>query len=401
MPFPAKVVILIKTLLRIEENMADKRDYYEVLGLSKGAGEAEIKKAYRSMAKKYHPDMNPGDSEAEAKFKEVNEAYAVLSDADKKAQYDQFGHAAFDQTAGGYGGGFGGFGDFGDIGEIFGSFFGGGFGSSSRQNRNAPMRGEDVGARVTITFEEAAFGVKKDISFGRVQRCSDCEGTGAAKGSSVDTCTSCRGTGQRTVTQRIAGMAFQSSTVCDACRGKGKIIKEPCSNCRGTGYVKINKKLSVNIPAGINDGERIVLRGQGCDGRNGGPAGDLVITVSIKRHNLFVRQQGGYNIYCDIPITVAEATLGAEIEVPTLEGMQKFNIPEGTQSGASFTMRQKGIPYVNNSNRRGDLIFTVVVEIPKGLNEKQKEHMRAFAESCKENNYAKKHGFFKRIFEKK
>ncbi len=379
--------------------MADKRDYYEVLGLSKGAGEADIKKAYRSMAKKYHPDMNPGDAEAEAKFKEVNEAYAVLSDPDKKAKYDQFGHAAFDPAAGGAGGYGGGFSDFGDIGDIFGSFFGGGFGSSGRQNRNAPMRGEDVMAKVTITFEEAAFGVKKDISFNRVQKCGDCGGTGAAKGTRVETCSTCRGSGQRTVTQRIAGMAFQSTTTCDACRGSGKIIKTPCSGCKGTGFVKVSKKLSVNIPAGINDGERIALRGQGCDGRNGGPAGDLVIVVNVKRHNLFERD--GYNIYCDVPITVAEATLGAEIEVPTLEGNYKFNIPEGTQPGTEFTLRQKGIPYVNNPNKRGDLIFTATIEIPKGLNEKQKEHMRAFAESCKESNYSKKNGFFKRIFDKK
>ena len=382
--------------------MADKRDYYEVLGISRGASEGEIKKAYRSMAKKYHPDMNPGDSEAEAKFKEVNEAYDVLSDAEKKAKYDQFGHAAFDQASGGgYGGGFGGFGDFGDIGDIFGSIFGGGFGGSARQSRNAPMQGEDVMARVTITFEEAAFGVKKDISFSRVEKCSDCGGSGSAAGSKTETCSVCRGTGQRTVTQRIGGMAFQSTTTCDACRGKGKIIKDPCSNCRGKGYIKVNKKLSVNIPAGINDGERIALRGQGCDGRNGGPAGDLIITVSIKEHNLFVREPGGYNIFCDIPITVTEATLGAEIEVPTLDGNHKFTIPEGTQPGTSFTIRQKGIPFVNNPNRRGDLIFTVIVEIPKGLNDKQKEHIRAFANSCKESNYSKKQGFFKRFFDKK
>ena len=381
--------------------MADKRDYYEVLGLSKGASEAEIKKAYRSMAKKYHPDMNPGNAEAEAKFKEVNEAYDVLSDSDKKAKYDQFGHAAFDPAAGGgYGGqGFGGFGDFGDIGDIFGSFFGGGFGGSSRQNRNAPMRGEDVLARVTVTFEEAAFGTKKDVSFSRVQKCDDCKGSGSKDSSSVETCSVCRGSGQKTVTQRIAGMAFQSTTTCDACRGRGKVIKDPCSNCRGTGYVKVNKKLSVNIPAGIDDGERIALRGQGCDGRNGGPAGDLIISVTVKRHAFFERD--GYNIYCDIPITVAEATLGAQIDVPTLEGNQKFDIPEGTQAGTQFTLRQKGIPYVNNANRRGDLVFTTVIEVPKGLNEKQKEHMRAFAESCKETNYSKKSGFFKRIFDKK
>lgn len=382
--------------------MADKRDYYEVLGLNKNADEGEIKKAYRSLAKKYHPDLHPGDAEAEAKFKEVNEAYAVLSDADKKAKYDQFGHAAFDPAAGGGGydgGGFGGFGDFGDLGDIFGSFFGGGFGSSSGQRRNAPTRGEDVGARVTVTFEEAAFGVKKDVSFNRIQKCEHCGGSGAKKGTKAETCSSCGGSGQKRITQRIGGMAFQSTTTCDACRGSGKIIKDPCDNCRGTGYVKVNKKLSVNIPAGIDDGERIALRGQGCDGRNGGPTGDLIITVMVKRHSFFERD--GYNLYCEIPITVTEATLGAEIDVPTLEGTQKFTIPEGTQPGTSFTLKQKGIPYINNSNRRGDLIFTVNVEIPKSLNEKQKEHMRAFADACKESNYTKKQGFFKRIFDKK
>ena len=383
-----------------EDSLADKRDYYEVLGLSKGAGEAEIKKAYRSMAKKYHPDMNPGDKEAEAKFKEVNEAYAVLSDADKKAQYDQFGHAAFDQTAGGgYGGGFDGFGGFGDFGDIFGNIFGGAFGGSSQRSRNAQQRGEDVGVHVTVSFEEAAFGVKKDISYNRIQKCPDCSGSGAEKGTTPETCSACGGHGQRRVTQRLGGMAFQTTATCDKCRGTGKIIKNPCNNCRGTGYIKVTKKLSVNIPAGIDDGERIALRSQGCDGRNGGPAGDLIITVSVKRHNVFERD--GYNIYCEIPITVAEATLGAEIDVPTLEGNQKFTIPEGTQPGTQFTIRQKGIPYVNNANRKGDLIFTVNVEIPKGLSEKQKENMRIFAESCGDGNYSKKSGFFKRIFDKK
>lgn len=375
--------------------MADKRDYYEVLGVDRSADDATIKKAYRTLAKKYHPDLHPGDAEAEANFKEVNEAYAVLSDADKKAKYDQFGHAAFDPAAGGggYGGGFGGFGDFGDLGDIFGSFFGGGFGGGG-QRRNAPTRGEDISVRVSVTFEEAAFGVKKDVSYHRIQKCSDCGGSGAQKGTNAETCTVCGGSGQRRITQRMGGMAFQTTTTCDSCRGTGKIIKTPCTNCKGTGYVKVNKKLSVNIPAGIDNGERIALRGQGCDGRNGGPTGDLIITVMVKDHSFFERD--GYNLYCEIPLTVAEATLGAEIEVPTLEGDQKFTIPEGTQPRTSFTLRQKGIPYVNNANRRGDLIFTVNVEIPKNLNEKQKEHMRAFAESCKENNYSKKNGFFKK-----
>ena len=379
--------------------MADKRDYYEVLGVSRDADDASIKKAYRSLAKKYHPDMNPGDSEAEAKFKEVNEAYDVLSDSEKKAQYDQFGHAAFEPGAGAGGAGFGGFGDFGDIGDIFGSFFGGGFGGSSARRANAPTRGEDVSVRVTISFEEAVFGTKKDVSFNKIQKCPDCSGSGAAKGTSAETCSTCGGSGQRRITQRLGGMAFQSTTTCDKCRGTGKIVKTPCQNCRGTGYIKINKKLAVSIPAGIDDGERIALRSQGCDGRNGGPAGDLIITVYVKPHNIFERD--GYNLYCEVPITVAEATLGAEIDVPTLEGNQKFTIPEGTQGGTRFTLRGKGVPYVNNSGRRGDIVFTVNIEIPKGLNEKQKEKMREFADACGENNYSKKTGFFKRIFDKK
>lgn len=379
--------------------MADKRDYYEVLGIDKSADESSIKKAYRSLAKKYHPDMNPGDAEAEKKFKEVNEAYAILSDPQKKQQYDQFGHAAFEQGGPGAGGGFGGFdfGGFGGFGDIFGDIFGGFGGGGAR--RNGPQRGDDIGATVTITFEEAAFGVKKDVSYNRIQRCSHCNGSGAEKGTHPETCTACGGSGQRRVVQRMAGMQFQSTVSCESCRGTGKIIKNPCSECRGTGFVKVSKKLGVTIPAGIDDGERLALRGEGCDGKNGGPTGDLIITVRVKRHSIFERD--GYNIFCDIPITVAEATLGAEINIPTLEGSVKYNIPEGTQPGTRFTLRQNGIPYVNNSNRRGDLVFTVNVEIPKGLSEKQKDHMRAFADSCGENNYGKKTGFFKKLFDKK
>ncbi len=377
--------------------MADKRDFYEVLGLDKSADDGAIKKAYRQLAKKYHPDLNPGDKEAEEKFKEVNEAYAVLSDPEKKSKYDQFGHAAFDPASGGFGGGgFGGFGDFGDISDIFGSFFGGGFGGGgSSRRRNAPIPGEDIGVRVNVTFEEAAFGVKKEITYNRIQRCDECSGSGAAKGTSAETCSNCHGSGQVRINQRLGGMAFQTTQSCSACRGAGKIIKTPCSNCRGTGYVKVSKKLEVAIPAGIDDGERIALRGEGSDGRNGGASGDLIIQVMVKRHSIFERD--GYNIYCDVPITVAEATLGAEIEVPTLEGNVKYKIPEGTQPDTEFTLKQKGISYVNSS-RKGDLIFRVVVEIPKNLSEKQKEKMREFAESCGESNYAKRSGFFKKIF---
>lgn len=377
--------------------MADKKDYYEVLGVEKNADEATIKKAYRSLAKKYHPDMNPGDKEAEMKFKEVNEAYDVLSDSDKRAKYDQYGHAAFDPAAGGGAGG-AGFGGFGDFGDIFSSFFGGGFGGSSSARRNGPMRGDDIGARVSITFEEAAFGVKKEISYNRVGRCPDCGGSGAAKGSTAETCPKCHGSGQMRVVQRLGGMQFQSTTTCDNCRGKGKIIRNPCPNCRGTGFIRVTKKLEVSIPAGIDDGERIALRGQGNDGQNGGPAGDLILQVSVKPHAIFERD--GYNIFCEVPLPVTDAILGAEIEIPTLEGNVKYKIPEGTQPGTRFTLRGKGIPYVNSS-RRGDLIFQVNVEIPRGLSEKQKAEVRAFAEDCGEGNYARKSGFFKRIFEKR
>lgn len=375
-----------------------QRDYYEVLGLDKNADADAIKRAYRQLAKKYHPDLNPGDAEAEKNFKEVNEAYSILSDADKKAKYDQFGHAAFDPSAGSYGdGGFGGFGDFGDLGDIFGSIFGGAFGGGQR--RNGPQRGDDVMARVTLTFEEAAFGCKKEVSYNRLHKCPSCSGSGAEAGTTAETCPDCRGSGQRVTVQRMGGMAFQSKVTCEKCRGTGKYIKTPCSKCRGSGLERETRKLSVSIPAGIDNGERIALRGQGCEGRNGGPAGDLIIEVMVRSHSLFTRD--AYNIYCDVPVTVVEATLGAEIDVPTLEGPVKYKIDEGTQPGTTFTMRGKGIPYVNrsggsSSGRRGDLICTVVVEVPKGLSEKQKDALRAFADACGEKNYKKVKRFGKK-----
>lgn len=378
--------------------MADKRDYYEVLGVDKGADAGTIKKAFYKLAKQYHPDTHPGDKATEEKFKEVNEAYEVLSDADKRAKYDQFGHAAFDPSMGGGDGGFGGFGgfgDFGDLGDILGGMFGGAFGGGQRR-RNGPVPGDDIGASVTITFEEAAFGVKKDISYNRVCRCPDCKGAG---GSDVETCSVCHGSGQVRRVQRMGGMSFQSTAPCDACRGSGKIIKNPCSKCRGSGMTRESKRLTVSIPAGIDHGERIALRGQGNDGRNGGPAGDLIITVGVRDHSFFERD--GYNVYCEVPLTVAEATLGAEIDVPTLEGNVKYTIPEGTQPGTRFTLKGKGIPFVNGNGRRGDLIFSATVEIPKGLNKKQKEAMKAFAESCDESLYTKHKQFFKKIFGQK
>lgn len=373
-----------------------KRDYYEVLGVKKGASDDEIKKAYRVLAKKYHPDMNPGDKEAEARFKEANEAYDVLSDKEKRSKYDQFGHAAFDPSMGGSGfGGFGGFGggDF-DFGDIFSSFFGGG--GSSRSRRNMPIDGEDVAARITIDFEEAAFGCKRDVTFARVEVCPECSATGAAKGTKAETCQTCHGTGSVTVKQQTMLGYMQTQRPCQECRGSGKIVKNPCSNCNGKGYVKVNKKLEVSIPAGIDTMQRIVLRGQGSAGRNGGDNGDLIIEVRVKNHEIFTRD--GNNLYCDVPISFTEAALGAEIDIPILGGKpEKYEIPEGTQSGASFTLRGKGIPDIN-TKRRGDLIITVLVETPKNLNSEQKKLLRQFADSLGEKNNTRKKGVFERFF---
>lgn len=375
------------------QHMADKRDYYEVLGLAKGASDDEIKKAYRQLAKKYHPDMNPGNAEAEVKFKEINEAYAVLSDSEKRARYDQFGHAGVDPSAGGGYGDFDGFGGI-DFGDIFSSFFGG---SSQTSRRNAPTRGGDIKASVSISFEEAAFGCKKEITYNRIERCDDCGGTGAAKGSVAETCSHCGGTGQVRVSQRTMMGMFQTTQTCDACRGTGKIIKNPCTGCRGTGYVRIKKKLDVTIPAGIDDGQKVALRGQGDAGRNGGPAGDLILVVTVRPHTVFERD--GYNIYCEVPVTFAEAALGAEIDIPTLEGDVKHTIPEGTQTGTTFTLRGRGIQMINSKNK-GDLIFSVAVEVPKNLTEAQKDLLRQFEATCGNTNHTKKQSFLKKIFGK-
>ena len=374
--------------------MADtKRDYYEVLGVDKSADDATIKKAYRTLAKKYHPDLNPGDKEAEVKFKEVNEAYDVLSDPDKKAKYDQYGFAAFDPSSGA-GGGFGGFGDFGgfDINDIFSSFFGGSSTSGSR--RNGPIRGDDVNVRLTLTFEEAVFGCKKEITYQKIQQCPDCSGSGAAPGSSPKTCSACGGTGQVRTQQRTPFGVMQSTKTCDACRGTGKTIENKCPRCRGTGFERVTKTLEVNIPAGIDDGQQIALRYQGSDGMNGGQAGDLNIIISVRPHSVFERD--GDDLYCEIPITFTEATLGASIDIQTLEGAEKYTIPEGTQTGTTFTLRNKGVCRVNNPKVRGNLYITVTVEVPRNLNAEQKELLKKFADSCGESNYSKKSNFFKR-----
>ena len=385
--------------------MADKRDYYEVLGVDKSADASTIKKAYYKLAKQYHPDVNPGDKEAEKKFKEINEAYAVLSDADKKAKYDQYGHAAFENggAGGGYGAGFEGF----DFGDIFSSFFGGdggggfsfgggggggGFGGGSRAN--APMRGEDLRVRLTISFEEAVHGCKKEITYGRVQRCGDCGGSGAKKGNSAETCKKCGGSGQVRVQQRTAFGMMQSTRPCDECRGTGKIVKDPCPNCNGKGYVKINKKIEIAIPAGIDDGQSLSIAGQGNEGRNGGPAGTLMVLISVKPHAVFERE--GSDIYCEVPVTYWEAALGGEIDIPTLEGKEKYTIPEGTQTGTTFTLRGRGIKRVNSS-LRGNLYITVKVEVPRGLNAKQKELLKELAESFGDKVESKRQTFFKKF----
>ena len=365
-----------------------KRDYYEVLGVSKGASDDEIKKAYRKLAKKYHPDMNPGDKEAEAKFKEVNEAYSILSDSEKRARYDQFGHAGVDPNygAGGPGGGFGGF-DMGDIdlGDIFGSFFGGGFGGfggSSSGRRNGPQKGESLRASLTITFEEAAFGCEKEINLNRTEECEACHGSGAEPGTTAETCPDCRGTGVVRVQQRTGGFAFSSTAPCSRCRGTGKIIHTPCKACGGSGSVKKSKRVTVSIPAGIDDGQAISLRGQGNAGKNGGPAGDLIVAVHVKPHPQFHRD--GITVLYEQPVTFYQAVMGAELEIPTIDGKVKYNLPAGTQTGTTFRLRGKGIPELRGRGR-GDQYVTVRVQVPTSLNGEQKEALRAFAEAMGED----------------
>ncbi len=378
--------------------MAEKRDYYEVLGVGKTASTDEIKKAYRSLAKKYHPDMNPGDAEAEAKFKEANEAYEILSDNDKRAKYDQYGHAAFDPAAGG-GSGFGGFGGFGgegfDFGDIFSSFFGGG---RSRSAQNAPIDGEDIVIRVDLSFDEAVFGCKKNISYPRVEACDECGGSGAEKGTKPETCATCRGTGRVTVQQQTMFGRMQSQATCSSCRGTGKIVKSPCKGCNGKGFVRVTKKSELTIPAGIDDGNRIIRRAQGSVGRNGGETGDLIIEARVRPHKFFHRE--GNNVYCDVPISFATAALGGEIEIPGLGGAKEtYQIPEGTQTGTTFTIKGHGITDVK-SKRKGDLIFTVTVETPKNLSQEQKKLLAAFADSLGDGNEAKSKSFFKKLFNK-
>ena len=367
----------------------NKRDYYEVLGTQKGASAEEIKKAYRKMAMKYHPDRNPGDKEAEEKFKEAAEAYEVLSDDDKRARYDQYGFAGVDPNfgagQGGYGGGFGGFGDFGDLGDIFGSFFGGG--ASARANPNAPRRGENVGARLDLTFEEAAFGCEKEVAVPRIENCGTCGGSGSADGA-TETCSYCRGAGQVRTSENFMGMQMQSTSVCPQCNGKGKIVKNPCTTCRGKGKVRRTQKIKVKIPSGIDGGQSVRVRNEGNVGTNGGPNGDLLVEIFLKKHAIFTRKDT--TVYCEVPITFTQAALGADIQVPTLDGKVAFELPEGTQTGTVFTLREKGIPYVNNSRRRGEQRFTVLVETPTKLSKEQKELLRQLDGTLEETPKRKK-----------
>ena len=374
--------------------MADKRDYYEVLGISKGASEDEIKKAYKKMARKYHPDLNPDNKEAEEKFKEVNEAYEILSDPDKKARYDQYGHAGVDPNFGAGGAGFDGSFDFGDLGDIFGSFFGGGFGGGRRTNPNAPQRGESIRMSLAISFEEAAFGCEKEVVVDRMEQCDACHGNGCAPGTTPEICPDCHGTGQVQMRRQTPMGVFATTAPCTKCGGKGKIIHQPCKDCHGTGSVRKRKTIQASIPAGIDNGQTISIRGQGHAGKNGGPAGDLLITITVRPHELFRRE--GTSVLCEAPITFAQAVLGAELEIPTIDGKVKYDLPEGTQSGTTFRLKGKGIPAINGRGR-GDQYVTVYIETPRNLNREQKEALKKFAESVGDNNYEERKKFFKKF----
>jgi molecular chaperone DnaJ len=370
--------------------MADeKRDYYEVLGVDKSASDDEIKRAYRKAAKKYHPDLNPGDKEAEAKFKEIGEAYEVLSDPEKKARYDQYGFAGVDPNYGaGSGFGGGGFGGFDvDLGSIFSDFFGGGASAGSAR-RNGPRKGDNVRASVTLTFEEAAFGCEKEVTASRIENCQKCNGTGSADGSAPETCSACGGSGvTRTVRQTPFG-AMQQQTTCQKCGGTGKTVKNPCPTCRGKGKVRKNKKISVKIPAGVDNGQAVRVAGEGSVGTQGGGNGDLLVEINVLPHAIFERE--GSDVLCEMPITFVQAALGGDLEVPTLDGKVRYNIPEGTQTGTTFRLKNKGIPVVGYPGRRGYQYVTVTVETPRNLSKEQKDLLKKFADCSGEESYTKR-----------
>ena len=387
--------------------MAGKRDYYEVLGVNKNATDDELKKAYRKLAKKYHPDANPDNKkEAEAKFKEVNEAYETLSNPQKRKMYDQFGAdgpQGFGGAGGPFGGqngyysyngsGFDGFGDFGDLGDIFSSIFGGGFGGrTSSSRKQGPTKGADLNVRLDLTFEQAFSGIEKEIVITRDEECSVCHGSGAKTGTSPIKCPTCHGTGQVTQVQSTILGQMQTTRPCSACHGTGKIIKEPCENCRGKGTVRKQPKIKVKIPAGIDDNQTVVLRGEGEPGKKGGPKGDLYITVKIKRNSIYTIK--GNNVLCEIPITITQATLGAELEIPMVDGTkEKYKIPEGTQTGSKFIIRNRGFKSIN-STITGDFVFTVTVQTPKRLSKEQRELLVQLAKTMNEQPPVKKRGLF-------
>ena len=386
--------------------MAGKRDYYEVLGVNKNATDDELKKAYRKLAKKYHPDANPDNKkEAEEKFKEVNEAYETLSDPQKRRMYDQFGADGPQGFGGGQGpfgqggyysyssSGFNGFDDLGDLGDIFSSFFGGGFGGrASSRKQNGPRKGADLNLRMEITFEQAFSGVEKEITVTRNETCDNCHGTGAKPGTSVTKCTMCNGTGQVTQVQNTILGQMQTRRTCTACHGTGEVIKEPCDICHGRGTVRKQPRIKVKIPAGIDDNQTVVLRGEGEPGEKGGPKGDLYITVRIKKHSIFTRS--GNNVMCEVPITITQATLGADLEIPMVDGTKEiYKIPDGTQTGTKFVIKNKGFKSVNSSSV-GDFVFTVKVQTPKKLTKEQRELLVQLAKTMNEQPPIKKRGFF-------
>ncbi|MCI9575541.1 MAG: molecular chaperone DnaJ [Clostridiales bacterium] len=375
--------------------MADKRDYYEVMGVPKNASDDEVKKAYRKLAKEYHPDLNPGDKNAEAKFKEVNEAYEVLSDKDKRARYDQFGHAGVDPNFGGGAGGSPFQGDF-DFGDIFNSVFGGFGGFGGRQaNPNAPRRGSDAEAVIDVTFEEAAKGCKKTITYQRVEDCADCHGSGAKAGTSPATCSNCSGTGQVRVNQRTPFGVVQTMRTCDKCKGKGKIIDSPCKSCGGTGKNRRQKTLEINVPAGVADDQLLRVSGQGNAGINGGPTGDLLLGIHVHPHPIFERK--GNDIWCEIPITFTQAALGDEVVVPTLDGDVSYQVHEGTQPGDIFKLKNKGIENLTGRGR-GDQYVRVMIEVPKNLSKEQKEILQQFEATSSDKNYQKRKSFREKLF---
>ena len=358
--------------------MAEKRDYYEVLGVSKSASDSELKSAYRKLAKKYHPDMNPGDKEAEAKFKEASEAYSVLSDPDKRRQYDQFGHAAFEGGAGGGAGGFDFNGmDMGDIfGDIFGDFFGGG---RSRAQNNGPMKGQNLHHTIRITFEEACFGTEKELDLPLQDECESCHGTGAKAGTTPETCSKCGGKGQVVYTQQSLFGMVRNVQTCPDCRGTGKIIRDKCPDCHGSGYITRKRKISVTVPAGIDNGQSIRIREKGDPGVNGGPRGDLLVEVAVSRHPIFQRQ--GIDIYSSAPITFAQAALGGDVRIKTVDGEVEYTVKPGTQTDTRIRLRGKGVPSLRNKSIRGDQYVTLVVQVPTKMNGEQKELLKKFDEA--------------------